>query len=85
MKIRKDFPGELCVLVLDVLSYFRKIERKGRKQDTLCDGLYILGPGSGTIWRYGFVGIGVTWLEWVCHCGCGHKILTLVAWKSVFH
>jgi hypothetical protein len=37
---------------------------------TLCDGLYILGPGSGTIWRYGLVGIGVTWLEWVCHCGC---------------
>jgi hypothetical protein len=25
----------------------------------------------------------VTWLEWVCHCGCGYKILTLVAWKSV--
>ena len=50
-----------------------------------CDGLYILGPGSGTIWRCGLVGIGVTWLEWVCYCGCGHKILTLVAWKSVFH
>jgi hypothetical protein len=29
----------------------------------LCDGLYILGPGSGTIWRCGLVGIGVTWLE----------------------
>jgi hypothetical protein len=28
-----------------------------------CDGLYILGPGSGTIWRCGLVGIGVTWLE----------------------
>jgi hypothetical protein len=27
------------------------------------DGLYILGPGSGTIWRYGLVVIGVTWLE----------------------
>ena len=27
------------------------------------DGLYILGPGSGTIWRCGLVGIGVTWLE----------------------
>jgi hypothetical protein len=49
------------------------------------DGLYILRPGIGTIWRCGLVGIGVTWLEWVCHCGCGHKILTLVAWKSVFH
>ena len=28
-----------------------------------CDGLYILGPGSGTIWRCGLVEIGVTWLE----------------------
>jgi hypothetical protein len=28
-----------------------------------CDGLYILGPGSGTICRCGLVGIGVTWLE----------------------
>jgi hypothetical protein len=28
-----------------------------------CHGLYILGPGSGTIWRCGLVGIGVTWLE----------------------
>jgi hypothetical protein len=50
-----------------------------------CDVLYILGPGNGTIWRCGLVGIGVTWLEWVCHSGCGYKILTLVAWKSVFH
>jgi hypothetical protein len=50
-----------------------------------CDGLYTLGSGSGASWRCGLVGIGVTWLEWVCHCGCGHKILTLVAWKSVFH
>jgi hypothetical protein len=28
-----------------------------------CDGLYILGPGSDTIWRCGLVGIDVTWLE----------------------
>jgi hypothetical protein len=28
-----------------------------------CDGLYIFGPGSGTIWRCGLIGIGVTWLE----------------------
>jgi hypothetical protein len=28
-----------------------------------CDGLYILGPGSGIIWRCGLDGIGVTWLE----------------------
>jgi hypothetical protein len=34
-----------------------------RKVHDWCDGLYILGPGSGTIWRCGLVGIGVTWLE----------------------
>jgi hypothetical protein len=28
-----------------------------------CDGLFILGPGSGTIWRCDLFGIGVTWLE----------------------
>ena len=56
-----------------------------KKIYTQCDGLYILEPGSGTIWRCGLVGIGVTWLEWVYHCGCGHKLLTLAAWKSVFH
>jgi hypothetical protein len=32
-------------------------------QGVECDGLCILGPGSGTIWRGGLVGIGVTWLE----------------------
>jgi hypothetical protein len=52
---------------------------------TYYDGLYILGPGSGTIWRCGLVGIDVTWLEQVCHYGCGLKTLTLVAWKTVFH
>jgi hypothetical protein len=36
-----------------------------------CDGLYMLGPGSGTIWRCGLVGVGVALLEWVCHCGSG--------------
>ena len=28
-----------------------------------CGGLYILGSGSGTIWRCGLIGIGMTWLE----------------------
>ena len=28
-----------------------------------CGSLYILGPGSGTIWICGLDGIGVTWLE----------------------
>jgi hypothetical protein len=30
---------------------------------TICDGLYILTPGTGTIWRCGLVGIDVTWLK----------------------
>ena len=25
-----------------------------------CDGLYVLGPGSGTIRRYGLVGVDVS-------------------------
>ena len=25
-----------------------------------CDGLYVLGPGSGTIRKYGPVGVGVS-------------------------
>lgn len=36
------------------------------------------GPGSGTIWRYGLVGVsvaligvGVVLLEDMCHYGCG--------------
>ena len=66
--------GKECVMVC--ISLDKGVE---------CDVLYILGPGSGTIGRCGLVGIGVTWLEWVCHSGCGYKILTLVAWKSVFH
>jgi hypothetical protein len=28
-----------------------------------CDGLDILGPGSGSIWKCGLVGIGMTLLE----------------------
>jgi hypothetical protein len=36
-----------------------------------CDGLYMVGPGSGTISRCGPVGVGVALLEWMCLCGCG--------------
>jgi hypothetical protein len=31
----------------------------------------MIGPGSGTIWRYGLVRVGVALLEGVCHCGGG--------------
>ena len=33
------------------------------KRMTFLDGLYMLGPWSGTISRYGFVGVGVILLE----------------------
>jgi hypothetical protein len=36
-----------------------------------CDGLYMFGPGSGNIRRYGLVGVGVILLEYVCHYGDG--------------
>jgi hypothetical protein len=32
-----------------------------------CDGLNVLGSGSGTIRRCGLVGVGLTMLEEVCH------------------
>ena len=31
----------------------------------------MLGPGSGTIGRYGLVGVGVALLKEVCHCEGG--------------
>jgi hypothetical protein len=36
-----------------------------------CGGLYMRGPGSGTIWRCGLVRVGEALLEEVYHCGCG--------------
>jgi hypothetical protein len=33
-------------------------------QGVECDGLYILGPGSGIIWRCGLVGVGVSLWVW---------------------
>ena len=39
------------------------------EDDDFFDGLYMFGPGSGTISRYGSVGIGVVLLEYVFHCG----------------
>ena len=35
----------------------------------VCGGLYMLGPGSESVRRRGLVGVGVTLLEEVCHCG----------------
>jgi hypothetical protein len=45
---------------------------------TCCHGFNVLGPGSGTIWRCGLVGVGVSLWAW------GFKTLILAAWKPVF-
>ena len=38
------------------------------RRDNFCDGLYMFGPGSGTIWRCSLIGVGVALLEWVWPC-----------------
>ena len=38
-------------------------------QGVKCDGLYMLGPGSDTIRKYGLVGVDVALLEDMCHSG----------------
>jgi hypothetical protein len=43
------------------------------KKYCFCDSLNMLSPGSGTISRYGLVGVGV-----------GFNTLFLTAWKLVF-
>jgi hypothetical protein len=40
-------------------------------QGVECDGLYMLGAGSGTIRRCGPVGVSVALSEQMWHCGCG--------------
>jgi hypothetical protein len=35
------------------------------RSEYVCDGLYMLGPGSGTIWKRGLVGVGVSLWVWV--------------------
>ena len=54
-------------------------------QGVECDGLYMLGPGSGTIRRSSPVGVG--WPYWSRHVtvGVGFKTLILAAWKPVFY
>jgi hypothetical protein len=44
---------------------------------TICGGLNIFGPGSVTIKRSDLVGVGVGFLEEVCH----FKTFFLAAWK----
>ena len=51
---------------------------------TSCDGLYMLDPGSGTIKRYGLVGVGMVFWRKCVTVGVDFKTVTLAAWKSIF-
>jgi hypothetical protein len=50
--------GNMCFLMFPASSL-----ASGNHQDVRCDALYMLVPGSGMIWRCGFVGVGVALLE----------------------
>jgi hypothetical protein len=41
------------------------------RKEIHCVGLNMLRLGSGTIWRCVLVGVGVSLLKEVCHCGHG--------------
>jgi hypothetical protein len=47
------------------------IEQAYGSQEAECGDLNMLGPGSSTIRRCGFFGVGVALLEKVCHHGGG--------------
>jgi hypothetical protein len=44
----------------------------------------MLGPGSGTIWRCGLIGVGVPCWRKCVTVGVGFKTFILAAWKPVF-
>ena len=48
-----------------------------------CDGLYILGPGSGTIGRRGLVGVDVSLLVWALrpHTSCLEDSILIAAFR----
>jgi hypothetical protein len=50
-------------LVIALFSVFRKRHNSISQPNTGCDGLYMLGPGNGTIRGYGPAGVGVAFLE----------------------
>jgi hypothetical protein len=61
--------------ILDTMCGYQRLfnrltNKDGRDGYRVCGGLNMLGPGSGTIRRYGPVGVGVALVEGVCHCGC---------------
>ena len=80
-----------CVKVLT--SYYIWLSKKVIESDRVCSGLNrfgphrlmclnMLDPGSGTIRKYGLVGIGVALLEKVFHVVGGLGNLLLTDWKT---
>lgn len=64
--------------VAKLTCIFSLLQLQGYFSDPNCDGLYMVGPGSGT------VGVSVALLECVT-VGVDFKTLILAAWKSIFH
>jgi hypothetical protein len=54
------------------------------KENNHCDSLYMVGPGSGIIWRHGLVGAGVALLDKIVTVSMGFKTLILAIWMPVF-
>jgi hypothetical protein len=47
-----------------VTSKARGRSQKAQPEFLFCDGLHMLGPGTGTIRRYGPVGVGLSLWVW---------------------
>ena len=50
----------------------------------VCDVLNMLGPGSGTLRRFGLVKVGMAFWRKCVTVGVGFETLFLAAWKTVF-
>ena len=53
-----------CIMLCLPLPQTALFEQAYEVQGVECDGLYVLGPGSGTISRCDLVGIGVSLWVW---------------------
>ena len=65
----EDFESQTkCILHYAMFKYgppqTHVFEQVYGGQGVECGGLYILGPGSGTIWRCGLVGVDVSLWVW---------------------
>ena len=65
MRILKVGLNAFCIMLcLNMAPKTHVFEQVYGGQGVECDGLYILAPGSGTIWRCDLVGVGVSLWEW---------------------